>query len=115
MSFLSKLLGGASDDTLSPAAYVAEGDPSAPVIDVRTAGEFAGGHLAGALHADVMAPDFADRIAALDLPAEGPVYLYCRSGNRSKMATGRLRSMGVPGAVNIGGFEALVTAGAEPA
>jgi len=113
MSFLSRLLGGS--DAMSPADFVAQRDPSAPVLDVRTPAEFAEGHLAGAVNVDVMAPDFADRVAAMDLPADGPVYLYCRSGNRSGTATGILTSMGVSGAVNVGGFGALATAGAETA
>ena len=113
MSFLSRLLGSA--DALSPADFVAQRDASAPVLDVRTAREVAGGRLKGALHADVMAPDFAERIGAMGLPADGPVYVYCKSGNRSKMAVGRLRSQGVAGAVNVGGYDALRRAGAETA
>lgn len=114
MSFLSRLM-GTSDDRLSPADFVAQRDASAPVLDVRTPKEFAGGHLAGAVNVDVMAPDFADRADALGLPAEGPVYVYCRSGNRSKTATGLLRRRGVAGALNVGGFDALARAGAETA
>ena len=110
MSFLSRLFGGSA--SMSPADFVAGGDRSAPVIDVRTAREVAGGRLAGAHHADVMAPDFAAMIDHLGLPADGPVYVYCKSGNRSKMAVGRLKSMGVEGAVNIGGYDALRRAGA---
>ena len=114
MSLLSRLL-GRSDDSLSPAEFVGQRDPSALVLDVRTPKEFAGGHLAGAVNADVMAPDFQSQIAALDLPTEGVVYLYCRSGNRSGQATQILRQMGHGGAVNVGGFEALARAGAETA
>ena len=112
MSFLSRLLGSA--DALSPADFVAQRD-AAPVLDVRTAREVAGGRLEGALHADVMAPDFAERVGAMGLPAEGPVYVYCKSGNRSKMAVGRLKSLGVTGAVNVGGYDALRRADAETA
>ena len=32
---------------MPPQTFVAERDPSAPLLDVRTPGEFAGGHLAG--------------------------------------------------------------------
>ena len=115
MSFLSRLLGGDASASMSPAAYVAERDPAAPLLDVRTPKEFAEGHLAGAVIVDVMAPDFADRIEAMGLPEAGPVYLYCRSGNRSGQATSTLRRLGVEGAVNVGGFDALVRAGAEAA
>lgn len=116
MSFFSRLMGGSaagtSDDTLSPAEFVAQRDPEAPVIDVRTPDEFASGHLAGALNVDIFAADFREQIEALDLPAEGPVYLYCRSGNRSGKATKILREMGYDDAVNVGGFETLKAAGA---
>ncbi|PAP75100.1 rhodanese-like domain-containing protein [Rubrivirga marina] len=113
MSFLSRLMGSSSD--LSPADFVAQRDASAPVLDVRTPGEFAEGHLADAVNVDVMAPDFRQKVEALGLPNEGPVYLYCRSGNRSGQAAGILREMGHEGAVNVGGFDALARAGAETA
>ena len=117
MSFFSRLLGGAdaSTDTISPADFVAQRNPDAPVIDVRTPAEFGSGHLAGAHNVDIFAPDFQEQIEALDLPAEGPVYLYCRSGNRSGQAATVLRQMGHSGAVNVGGFDALARAGAETA
>lgn len=115
MSFLSRLLGGDDSASMSPADYVAQRDPDAPLLDVRTPKEFAEGHLAGAVNVDVMAPDFADRVQALGLPEAGPVYLYCRSGNRSGQATGILRRLGHEGAVNVGGFDALARAGAETA
>ena len=115
MSFFSRLLGGspASADTLAPAHFVARHDSDAPVIDVRTPAEFADGHLAGAINVDIFAPDFQQQIEALNLPAEGPVYLYCRSGNRSGKAAQILRQMGYDEAFNVGGFEALKAAGAN--
>ncbi|MDH4144213.1 MAG: rhodanese-like domain-containing protein [Acidimicrobiia bacterium] len=51
------------------------------VLDVRTAEEFAAGHLAGAQLIDFYGDDFAQRIGELDRDA--PYVLYCRSGNRS--------------------------------
>ena len=114
MSLLSRLM-GTSPDSLSPAEFVRQRDPDAPVIDVRTPAEFAAGHLEGAINANVMAPDFARTIEALELPTEEPIYLYCRSGNRSKTATGLLQRQGYAGAVNVGGFDALVAAGAKAA
>jgi len=100
---------------MSPSDFVADRDPSAPVLDVRTPGEFAGGHLAGAVNVDVMAPDFQQKVAALKLPSDSPIYLYCRSGSRSGQATSILQQMGHAGAVNVGGFDALARAGAETA
>ena len=100
---------------MPPESFVAERDPSAPLLDVRTPGEFAQGHLAGAVNVDFMSPDFQQKVSAMDLPEDGPIYLYCRSGNRSGSATGLLQRMGHNGAVNVGGFEALAKAGAETA
>lgn len=117
MSFLSRLMGSpaanASDgSSLAPVDFVAQRDPGTPVIDVRTPAEFEAGHLAGAVNVDIFAADFQQQIEALDLPDAGPVYLYCRSGNRSGKATKILRGMGYDDAVNVGGFEALKAAGA---
>ncbi|OZC01655.1 rhodanese-like domain-containing protein [Rubricoccus marinus] len=114
MSFLSRLMGGSSN-AMSPSDYVADHDADAPLLDVRTPGEYAGGHLKGSVNVDVMAPDFQQKIEAMNLPASGPVYLYCRSGNRSGQAAKALQQMGHEGATNIGGFEPLAKAGAEVA
>jgi rhodanese-related sulfurtransferase len=62
------------------------------IIDVRTPAEFAEGHIAGAELVDISQPDFVDRIAALD-PA-GTYFVYCRSGNRSGVATEMMLDMG---------------------
>ncbi len=51
------------------------------VLDVRTAEEYAEGHIDGAFVIDFYRSDFADQIAALD--PDRPYLLYCRSGNRS--------------------------------
>ena len=49
----------------TPAEPVALAD-DVIVIDVRTPGEFAGGHLEGALNIDVQSADFDTQIAQLD-------------------------------------------------
>ena len=75
----------------------------AVVVDVRTPGEFAEGHLDGAVNIDVQATDFAARAA--ELPVDAPVVVYCRSGNRSAAAVAVLRDLG---------FTDLTDAGAMP-
>ena len=100
---------------LSPSDFVAQRGPGAPVLDVRTPDEYAEGHLDGAVNVDVLDASFADRVRALDLPADGPVYLYCKLGGRSGQATAALRQMGHGGALNVGGFADLAAAGAETA
>ena len=62
------------------------------LLDVRRPDEFAGGHLPGAVNIDVTAPDFAQRVAALDKTR--PTYVYCRSGARSTRAANQLTQAG---------------------
>jgi rhodanese-related sulfurtransferase len=54
------------------------------LIDVRTPEEFKEGHLPGAILIDIKEPDF-DKVI-LNLDAEQPVFVYCRSGRRSLKA-----------------------------
>lgn len=66
--------------------------PDAPVIDVRTPGEFAEGHLINALNFDWNGSSFDQQIAALD--KSKPVLVYCRSGSRSAAAADHMRTAG---------------------
>lgn len=59
----------------------AKGD-SALLVDVRTPDEFNSGHIQGALSVDFNGPAFSDEVAKL--PKDKQVYIYCRSGGRSK-------------------------------
>lgn len=88
-------------------------EPGSPVIDVRTPAEFASGHLQDAVNIDLYAANFKDQIADLALDPNQPVYLYCRSGNRSGTAAQILRSMGFSDAYNVGGFDTLAAAGCK--
>ena len=63
------------------AAEVLASDPAITVIDVRTAEEFAGGHIKGAVNIDFNGDDFEAKIAALD-PAK-PYLVHCQAGGRS--------------------------------
>ena len=62
------------------------------LVDVRTAEEYANGHIPAAVNMDVLQPDFAKRIATLD--KERTVALYCRSGRRSKSAAEQAVKLG---------------------
>jgi rhodanese-related sulfurtransferase len=75
------------------------------LIDVRTPEEFDGGHLQYATNINFNNPDFKTQIAKLD--KHKPVYLYCRSGNRSGKAGDTLKALGFHSYYNIGGFEQL--------
>jgi rhodanese-related sulfurtransferase len=63
------------------------------LVDVRTADEYAEGHIAYAQNLDVNSADFsAKALAALDKLK--PVYVYCRSGHRSMNAAKTLAKEG---------------------
>jgi phage shock protein E len=63
------------------------------VIDVRTAGEYADGHLDGAMNLDLTSGQLAAEIPGLD--ADGEYVVYCKSGNRSAQATELLEEAGL--------------------
>ena len=52
------------------------------LLDVRTAEEFAQGHIPGATNIDVQQPDFLEKAQAA-LSRKRIVGIYCRSGKRS--------------------------------
>lgn len=66
--------------------------PNAFLLDVRTSGEFGGGHLPKATNIDFRSPDFANKIKGL--PKDKPVFVYCLSGGRSAQAAEILRNEG---------------------
>ena len=55
------------------------------LLDVRSAEEYAEGHLQGALNIDVQEPDFQAEVSN-QLEKDKPIYVYCRSGRRSLLA-----------------------------
>lgn len=95
-----------------PAFRQAMARPGTVVLDVRTAQEYAEGHLPGAVLADVNAPDFGTKLAALD--RSRPYAVYCRSGNRSQAAVEVMREAGFIQVVDLtGGILAWTEAGGE--
>ena len=62
-------------------------------LDVRTANEFAQGHIPNAILIDVTQADFMQKAEQL-LPKDKTVALYCRSGRRSKTAAQQLAKHG---------------------
>ncbi|QEC67189.1 DUF953 domain-containing protein [Panacibacter ginsenosidivorans] len=74
------------------------------VLDVRTAGEYQGGHIKNAMLADWMNPEqFKDRVQYLD--KSKPVLVYCASGGRSGKAAQWLAQNGFTTVENLkGGF-----------
>ena len=63
------------------------------LVDVRTPEEYAEGFIQGAINIDYFdQQSFIKQISALD--KKEPVYLYCRSGNRSMKAARQLVTLG---------------------
>lgn len=85
---------GADKEKLSAKEFaeVLEKESSPQLLDVRTAGEFAGGHLEHAVNIDWNGGQFQEQVAVLD--KSKPVYVYCLSGGRSASAATSLREQG---------------------
>jgi rhodanese-related sulfurtransferase len=62
------------------------------ILDVRTPGEFAEGHINGAVNLDVQSRDFEKRLRKLDRKKN--YLVYCRTGNRSRQATIAMQALG---------------------
>lgn len=73
----------------------------AVLVDVRTASEYKAGHIPGSINVPL------DQILGITQYVEDkstPLFLYCRSGNRSGKAAGYVRSLGYTSITNIGGI-----------
>lgn len=100
----------ASPQKLSPQQYQEEFAASGAayqLIDVRTAEEFASGHIAGAVNIPVQ--ELGGRLG--EVSKDQPVVLYCRSGNRSGQAATLLERAGYTGIYDLGGLTAWQQAG----
>ncbi|WP_440879349.1 rhodanese-like domain-containing protein [Tenacibaculum sp. C7A-26P2] len=56
------------------------------LVDVRTPEEYAEGKINNAINIDVTSDNFEERVSN-SLKKDSPVYLYCRSGGRSVIAS----------------------------
>ena len=71
----------------------------ARLLDVRTGGEFASGHLPGAMN--IPLGDLERRIPSLG-PKDRPIVAYCRSGQRSGLAKRLLMANGFTAVHDLG-------------
>lgn len=77
------------------------------LIDVRTPEEYRAGHIEGAINIDFKGEEFLEQFSELD--KDEPVYLYCRSGNRSAKASDLLVEAGFKNIIDLkGGYLAWV-------
>jgi rhodanese-related sulfurtransferase len=77
---------------------ILEKDASAQIIDVREEEEHADVNIGGKL---IPLGTLEERFA--EIPKEGTVYLYCRSGRRSRVALEFLKTKGYHNCVNVTG------------
>lgn len=88
--------------TTEEASALFEADGSYVIVDVRRADEFASGHIPSAINipnesiGEKCPPELPDR--------QQLIYIYCRSGNRSKQASAKLAAMGYTNIVEFGGI-----------
>ncbi len=66
--------------------------PGVVILDVRTPEEFNAGHIENAININLEGSDFASEVSRLDMNAT--VAVYCRSGNRSGVATEQMAELG---------------------
>lgn len=77
-----------------------EATPGAVLLDVRTAEEYAAGHLPGSRNLPLHLLD----TPGIPLPdVNTPVFVYCRSGARSGQAAAWMKAHGFTRVENIGG------------
>jgi len=75
---------------------------SVQVLDVRTPGEYASGHIKNTLLANWNdAKEFERRIGFID--KNKPVYVYCLAGGRSAAAAAKMRAMGFENVYELSG------------
>ncbi|MFC6592617.1 rhodanese-like domain-containing protein [Deinococcus lacus] len=77
------------------------------VLDVRTPGEYAAGHIEGAVLLPLQ--ELPQRLS--EVPAGQPVYVVCRSGKRSAQASRLLAEAGQTPLNVVGGMNAWTAAG----
>jgi rhodanese-related sulfurtransferase len=98
MSFFSKLFGSSSTSNRGQVLTTAQfkeaiSKGKVQLIDVRTAKEFNSGHIKGAKNIDFFNSN-TFTAAFEKLNKDQPVYLYCRSGNRSSNAVKKIAQLG---------------------
>lgn len=62
------------------------------ILDIRTPGEFAAGHLAGATNIDYYDSNFANALGTLD--TKQAILVYCRAGTRSRNSLSSIENAG---------------------
>ena len=91
-----------SQITMDEAKEIFETPGDYIILDVRRADEYAGGHIPGAIN---VANESINDTCPEELPdLNQTIYVYCRSGNRSKQASEKLVSLGYTNIIEFGGI-----------
>lgn len=96
MNFFKQLFGGAPTADLKSII-----DEGAFLVDVRTPGEFSGGHVKGSVNIPL------DKVATQLAKFKGKknIIVFCRSGNRSSQAKSILEQYGFKNVINGGTWD----------
>jgi len=84
--------------------YALLASQGAKIIDVRSPGEFAGGHIKGSIN--IPLDSLSQNLKKLGDP-KSPIILCCASGMRSGSAKGMLEGKGFTQVYNGGGWQSL--------
>ena len=80
-----------------------EKTPGAVLLDVRTSQEYREGHIPGSQNVPLQQ---LDKVEEVTENKDTVLYVYCRSGARSRQAVSLLQAMGYTNVRNIGGIAA---------
>ena len=99
MGFLDSLKRADINDVLKEL----EREEKAVLLDVRTPQEYKEGHIPGSENIPL---NSIDKVRSVAENKSTPLFVYCRSGARSRRAVGLLQHMGYMHVKNLGGISA---------
>ncbi len=80
------------------------------ILDIRTPGEYSGGHIPNSMLLDYHSPGFRDSLASLD--RDKTYFIYCRSGNRTGRAVDIMKELGFTRVYELrGGIKSWLSSG----
>jgi len=88
--------------TMDEAAEIFQATGDYIILDVRRPDEFAEGHIPGAIN--IANENISDKEIPLLPDKDKIIYVYCRSGNRSKQAAAKLVQLGYTNIIEFGGI-----------
>ena len=93
---------GSGQVSMDEAVALMDGESGYIILDVRTAEEFNDSHIPGAVNI----PN--EEIGTEEIPQlpdkDQKIFVYCRSGNRSKQASEKLAALGYTNIIEFGGI-----------